>query len=157
MFIIDFLYGPIISNTEHQLHQTQLPDNEALAKTMMSALTNGVTTALIPWCRRGGSRKRDWGRSMCNMQLLATTATNSSALHSLTWYSCKNSLPLRLSQGGETMPSLVLQSHPVKSAASSTANFQSCFSHVHLATSTCKTVNSTRPFPVSTDQVVFPV
>lgn len=57
---------------------------------------------------------------------------------------------------GETMPSLVLQTHPVKSAASLTTNPQSCFSHAHLASSICVTVSSIRVLPGSTDQLVFP-
>lgn len=85
------------------------------------------------------------------------TGTNGSASHSLTWYSCKNSLPPSGShRRGETMPSLVLRTHPVKSAASLTTNSQSCFSHAHLASSICVTVSPIRVVPGSTDQLVFP-
>lgn len=86
------------------------------------------------------------------------TGTNGSASHSLTWYSCKNSLsPSGSHKMGETMPSPVLQTHPVESAAWLTTNSQSCCSHAHLASSICVTVCSIRALPGSTDQLVFPV
>lgn len=44
---------------------------------------------------------------MCNWQLFAMTASNGSALHSSTWYSCKNSLPsLALTSGRRQCPPL---------------------------------------------------
>lgn len=47
------------------------------------------------------------------------------------------------------MPSLVLQAHPVKSAASSTTQSQSCFSHAHLV------FGSVGAFLASTVQLAF--
>ena len=90
--LINFLLASIMSTSEHQLHQTQLPDNEARAKAMMSALSNPVGLALSPRCRRSKCREKGGRRGMCNVQLFAMTSTNGSALHSLTWYSCINSL-----------------------------------------------------------------
>lgn len=121
----------------------------------MSALANPVAlfSSLAVGGGTGGRRDK---RNL--QQLFAMTAANGSALHSSTWYSCKNSfLSLALSQVGETMPPLVLQAHPVKSAASSTAQSQSCFSHAHLASNICMAVSSIRAFPVSTDQLALPV
>lgn len=64
-------------------------------------------------------------------------------LHSPTWYSCINSLfPLAFPPLGGTMCSLVSQAHPVKSAASSTARPQSCFSHARLGLRICITLGS---------------
>lgn len=62
-----------------------------------------------------------------------------------------------LSLEGETKPCLVSQTHPVKSAASSTAQSQSCFTHAHLAVNIYMTVSSIKAFPVITDRLAFPV
>lgn len=53
------------------------------------------------------------------------------------------------------MPSLVLQAHPVKSAASSTTQSQSCFSHAHLVFGIHMCISSVRAFLASTDQLAF--
>ena len=53
------------------------------------------------------------------------------------------------------MPPLVFQTHPVKSAASSTAHHQSCFSHAHLAPSVSPAIGSIRAYPVSTNEFNF--
>lgn len=93
------------------------------------------SVALMPPCRRadgrreGGGRGRGFATCSCLQWWLWPTALR--CIPQLGVH-VKIATPHRLSQAGETMPSSVLQAHPVKSAASATANSQSCFSHAHL-------------------------
>lgn len=50
------------------------------------------------------------------------------------------------------MLSLVLQTHPVKSAASLTTKSQSCFSHAHWTSGIYMTVSLNEVLPLSTDR-----
>lgn len=113
---------------------------------MMSALSNPVQ---LPWSLgvgglRGGGRTRRRACGTCSC-LLWLQPTDPHYIPLLGIH-VKIATPLRLSQVGETMPSLVLQTHPVESAASSTALSQSCFCHAHLASSIYMTVASVRRF-----------
>lgn len=105
---------------------------------MMSALSNPVQRL---WClhvgglmgegreEEEGGKGRGFATCSCLQWWLWPTALR--CIPQLGVH-VKIATPHRLSQAGETMPSSVLQAHPVKSAASATANSQSCFSHAHL-------------------------
>lgn len=83
--------------------------------------------------REGGRRQGVW-----SLQLFAMTAINGPALHSSTWYSCKNSFPpLRLSPSGRdnALPCFTGTSCEVSCLINRTlpVMLHSCFGHGHWA------------------------
>lgn len=132
-FFFWFFSHPILHKSDHQIaSDSQLPDNVAETDDVSSGQSAGCC---VRWGGVGGGVKG-------GAQQLFTSAAAPVPLHSPTWYSCINSLFLAFPPLGETMCSLVSQAHPVKSAASSTARPQSCFSHARFGLRTRITLGS---------------
>lgn len=83
--LTDFLLGPLVFSVSTSCIRLSTSWQRSKGK---NDDVSSAQSCLNPLSRRSRGR-----RGMFNLQLFAVTASNSSALHSSTWYSCKNSLP----------------------------------------------------------------
>lgn len=114
---------------------SQLPANMAQAKSDDVSVAQSQPSP-HPSCRRRNGRQRVGGRDDKRIYHSCLQWLRPTVLH------CMPELGIHVkiapflwlpSLVGETKACLVLQMHPVKSAASSTAQPKSCFAHAHLA------------------------